>query len=189
MTDPFAGDPWATDTPVDDPWGEKAMAEDETAVPDEAQTTQTKTPKAEVKKERPVSNETTQARLTATIKFGAGFDAPWLVVYGDTPQEVEQLLGDSKGLMELIAKAAKYAKTLDSGTAPAAPRGGGNGGGFNGGQRHQPTTPPGLETKTCAHGEMTYRTGNGAKGPWQAFFCPLDRNDPNACKPIWVRDK
>lgn len=37
----------------------------------------------------------------------------------------------------------------------------------------------------CIHGPMTYRTGNGAKGPWQGWFCPLPKGDRDACKPVF----
>lgn len=41
--------------------------------------------------------------------------------------------------------------------------------------------------KTCKHGEMSRRTGAGAKGPWKAFMCPSPKGTPDQCEPIWVR--
>ena len=41
--------------------------------------------------------------------------------------------------------------------------------------------------KTCKHGPMTPRTGNGAKGPWKAYMCPSPKGTPDQCEPEWIR--
>jgi hypothetical protein len=46
------------------------------------------------------------------------------------------------------------------------------------------TAPDG---KSCKHGEMSRRTGNGAKGQWKAFMCPAPKGAPDQCEPVWVR--
>lgn len=33
----------------------------------------------------------------------------------------------------------------------------------------------------CAHGQRVYKTGNSAKGKWEAYFCPQRGTD---CKPM-----
>lgn len=38
----------------------------------------------------------------------------------------------------------------------------------------------------CAHGDMTPRTGSGAKGPWRGWFCPTPKGTPDQCKAIFV---
>ena len=48
----------------------------------------------------------------------------------------------------------------------------------------QSTGPSG---RTCKHGEMTKRTGAGAKGPWKAFMCPSPKGTPDQCEPGWIR--
>ncbi|GAA3536826.1 hypothetical protein GCM10022419_015800 [Nonomuraea rosea] len=176
----FDQDPWASETPNDDPWAEEATYADPPR--DEAQATvppSSTTPSKE--NVITVNKGTSEGKIVTTIKFSSGYDAPWVVIHSDTVAEAEATLNSSKDFLALVAKVAKYAKTLDSGTAPAA-RSAGNGGGQ---QRQSP--PPGQAGKTCAHGEMKYVTGNGAKGPWKAYFCPLDRNDPDACKAVWVK--
>lgn len=35
----------------------------------------------------------------------------------------------------------------------------------------------------CVHGARTYRTGNGAKGKWEAYFCPHGEKAMQ-CKPM-----
>jgi hypothetical protein len=98
-------------------------------------------------------------------------------------EEAKETLHKAKDLLELTAKVAKFAKTLDSGT-PAAARSGGNGGG-----NRPASTPPGQQAKSCSHGEMVYRSGNGAKGPWSGHFCPLEKGDPDQCKPIFTKSR
>ncbi|GII83345.1 hypothetical protein Ssi03_13350 [Sphaerisporangium siamense] len=175
----FDQDPWATDTPAQDPWAAEAAYADEPRDEGQAAVPPTNTPTPS--KERSVS----EGKIVTTIKYGAGFDAPWTVIHSDSVAEAERALNEAKNLLELTARVAKYAKTLDSGTAPAAQRGG-NGGG---GQARQASTPPGMPSKSCAHGEMTYRTGNSAKGAWAGYFCPLEKGDPDQCKPVFVKSR
>ena len=39
---------------------------------------------------------------------------------------------------------------------------------------------------TCTHGQRVFRKGTGAKGPWQAWFCPAPKGTPDQCKPVFV---
>jgi hypothetical protein len=41
----------------------------------------------------------------------------------------------------------------------------------------------------CEHGERVKRNGVSAKGPWTGHFCPLQKGDPNQCKPIFGDDE
>ena len=52
-------------------------------------------------------------------------------------------------------------------------------------QTFTPSTGP--SGRTCKHGEMTKRTGAGAKGPWKAFMCPSPKGTPDQCEPGWIR--
>lgn len=38
----------------------------------------------------------------------------------------------------------------------------------------------------CAHGARVFRTGTGAKGQWQAWFCPTPKGTPNQCAAQWA---
>lgn len=158
MTDPFATDPWATNS-------EPTYTPEPTSTPE--------------KKEPAINVTPSEGKIVTTIKYGSGFDAPWTVIHSDSVEEAKRTLSEIKELLELTAAVAKYAKSLDSGITPS--HGGGNS------QSQQQTPPPGMETKTCAHGQMVYRAGSGARGPWRAYFCPAPKGDPSACKPIWVR--
>ena len=41
--------------------------------------------------------------------------------------------------------------------------------------------------KTCKHGEMTFRTGQSAKGPWKGHFCPSPKGTADQCEPQFIR--
>ncbi|WP_052422498.1 hypothetical protein [Nonomuraea candida] len=175
----FDEDPWATDAPAEDPWAAEVTYADPPR--DEAQATIPPSNTTPSKESNTTVSNNAEAKIVTIIKYGSGFDAPWTTFHSASVEEAEATLNEAKGLLELTAKVAKYAKTLDSGASAAAPRGG------NGGGQQRQSPPPGQQGKTCAHGEMKYVTGNGAKGPWKAYFCPLDRNDPDACKAVWVK--
>ena len=40
---------------------------------------------------------------------------------------------------------------------------------------------------SCRHGEMTYREGTGAKGPWKGYMCPAPKGSTDKCQTIWVK--
>ena len=52
-------------------------------------------------------------------------------------------------------------------------------------------TPTGQDAasavKMCRHGQMTFKTGTSAKGPWQGYFCPSPKGAADKCDAIWVR--
>lgn len=41
--------------------------------------------------------------------------------------------------------------------------------------------------KACKHGEMTFRNGTSAKGPWKGYFCPSPKGTPDQCEPQFIR--
>lgn len=41
--------------------------------------------------------------------------------------------------------------------------------------------------RTCAHGVMTKRTGNGQYGEWRGYFCPTPKDTPGQCKPVYLK--
>lgn len=41
--------------------------------------------------------------------------------------------------------------------------------------------------KLCKHGNMTFKQGTGAKGPWKGWFCPSPKGTPDQCQPVFVR--
>jgi hypothetical protein len=41
--------------------------------------------------------------------------------------------------------------------------------------------------KQCRHGQMSFRSGTGQKGPWQGYMCAAPKGAPDKCETIWVR--
>ncbi|MFI6319727.1 hypothetical protein ACIBG8_19490 [Nonomuraea sp. NPDC050556] len=178
MSDYFDEDPWATpaagEEPIEYRQADQPADEAQTATPTSKETAVTHTP-------------TTEGKLVTTIKYGAGYGAPWDVLHTENLAEADAILASAefKAHAELVVKVAKGVQALwgPEGNSGNRPAGGG------GQTRQQQSPPPGVETKTCPHGEMTYRTGTGAKGPWAGHFCPLERGNPDQCKAIFIRNR
>lgn len=50
------------------------------------------------------------------------------------------------------------------------------------------TTPVATQSgKSCAHGLMTKRAGEGQWGPYKAYYCPTPKGTPDQCKPIYIK--
>lgn len=188
-----------------------------------------------------MSMSETDAPITMTFKFGTGFDAPWLVLRSESPDQMGEQIqlfaknpdihqaldaGDLFLAMALLGAEAS-AKSGIAGMSQPQPQGsagaskpnrqsGGwarssgqqpqeqsgppvaaqsGGWGNSGGQRQQSNwggQQPGQrqwggqqqDGPVCNHGQMSYRDGQGKRGPWAAWFCPLDRDDPNKCPTI-----
>lgn len=166
-----------------------------------------------------MSETATDAPITVTIKGGKGYEVPWIVVRGESTDEVKDILSDiaDSDLYQLAADAAALfqgavtvtstpagsdAPTLNPGpTTPArqdtpAPAQGGSSyarrkaSATTGGRGGQPdnSVSPGVTPEACHHGDRVYRSGAGAKGPWQAWMCPSPKGTPGQCEPLWVRD-
>lgn len=120
----------------------------------------------------------TDAPFTATLKAGAGYEAPWLVLRADNPAELEANLDVvTEGLLQKINDVAALFQGARAVSAPATEQP------ANVTPINQAQNGGGL--KTCNHGVRTRRTGNGAKGAWVGYFCPLQKGDANQCKPIF----
>lgn len=50
-----------------------------------------------------------------------------------------------------------------------------------------PQTAPASTGQTCKHGPMTYREGQGKRGPWRAYMCPAPKGAPDQCEPQFLR--
>ena len=48
-----------------------------------------------------------------------------------------------------------------------------------------PVEQPG--TKNCKHGQMAFKTGTSARGPWQGYMCAAPKGALDKCETIWVR--
>ena len=108
-------------------------------------------------------------KISITLKGGKGYDAPWIVVSGDTVAEVEQTmlqLGESRliELTDLGSKALRGAVDEAPGGSPQSPTHGGG-------------RPPGVGA------DWTLREGTGKNGkPWKGWFPPRGSTE----KPVWI---
>lgn len=48
-----------------------------------------------------------------------------------------------------------------------------------------PVEQPGA--KVCKHGQMAFKTGTSARGPWQGYMCAAPKGALDKCETIWVR--
>lgn len=106
-------------------------------------------------------------KISITLKGGKGYDAPWIVVSGDTVTEVEQAmlqLGESR-LIELTKLGSE---------ALVGAVGGGSAG----------SNPPAASDRPAGVGaDWTLREGTGKNGkPWKGWFPPRGSTE----KPVWV---
>lgn len=174
-----------------DPFDDAPEDTEETTPEPEPKPEPKKTARKTTKKEtKPVAeqDENRQSKLSITLKGGAGFDAPWLVLYPDSLEEARELLGEEnretlKEVLELTQKASQFFISKGSGSAPA-PRNGGNGGGGRGNAPQGAQEHPEGRREFCEHGEMKYMSGVSKKTgkPYKMFVCQSgDRN--NECRP------
>lgn len=108
-------------------------------------------------------------KISITLKGGKGYDAPWIVVSGDTVAEVERSmleLGESR-LIELT-KLGSEALVGAVGVGGAAQGGG---------------TPVGADRPAGVGADWTLREGTGKNGkPWKGWFPPRGSTE----RPVWV---
>jgi hypothetical protein len=43
------------------------------------------------------------------------------------------------------------------------------------------------QAPTCKHGNMVFRTGTSARGPWKAWMCAAPKGAVDKCDPIFLR--
>lgn len=127
--------------------------------------------KAAVKKVAKPTVESNREGVTITLKGGAGFDAPWIVIHATSLDDAyEQVSGDNAGLlaklMDRTANAASYFSGLKKPAAPA--------------ERPAPQQPP-ANAPDCPPG-WEFKSGVSKAGkPYKGFFPP--RGDDS--KPIF----
>lgn len=138
-------------------------------------------------KENTNMQNASEGKVVVTLKGGRDFDAPWIVIHANDVADANDHLRDA-ALGELIRNTQEVAKFFAGGgqnTPQAAPQRPQN----NGGQRGKPagaSMHPQGETRQCAHGQMTYRSGINRNGkPYEAFFCP-ERDRAQQCPAVWL---
>jgi hypothetical protein len=126
--------------------------------------------------------------IVVTSKAGAGFEVPWIVLHAtDIKDAIEQLNSDEyTELMDLTSRKAKEFTKAFGGSAGFSKPAATASSGFKKPAAKKPVYDEDSDTYECEHGERTWVTGRSGKGPWQAWMCPADKNDPSKCDPLWA---
>jgi hypothetical protein len=134
--------------------------------------------------------------LTATLKAGTGYDAPWIVLHANNPEQLNaQLDAIDDALMQKVTATAQLliaannlaAKGMLSAPAPSQPS-------VQTPPYQAPTPPAAQATPTpaepsvaagpvCVHGPRVRREGTSGRGPWVGWFCPTKKGTPGQCSP------
>lgn len=136
--------------------------------------------KAPAKKVATKKPESTGDRegVTVTLKGGAGFDSPWIVIHaGDINDAYEQLSGDNASvlskLMDRTRHAASHFTSLGGGAA-ATP---------GGGAPARPGNEAPAGVAEAPGPDWTYKTGVGKNGKtWKAWMPPRGSSE----QPVWL---
>lgn len=132
------------------------------------------------------------------VNFRAGEDL--INVYGTDQDDLEAGLAALAGAHSTIVQVGAL---LRGGAAaapvvqPAAPQWASQpapGGAVGAALAAPPTTPAPVQQAApaagnghqCLHGARVFKSGNGAKGPWAAWFCSQPQNAADKCEPQWV---
>ena len=120
-----------------------------------------------------------------STKFQVNFKSPdgtLINLYAANKEELESLLTAAQDFSALIgsvsqsfgsaAPAAPVQSSAVSQPAVAAPA---------------PAITPANGGHSCRHGQMTYREGTGAKGPWKGYMCAAPKGATDKCSTIWVK--
>lgn len=145
-------------------------------------------------------SENNEAAVTVTLKGGAGYEAPWLVLRGNTPAEVAGLLQNLGGLPEAVVSASNLFHAVHTTgpllpnapqtPAPAAPQ--------------QPAAPQGWapappaaapvvghpEGKVCeaCNAPLQFKSGvaKGSGKAYKLWSCPNGRSRNDGHSTLWV---
>ncbi|MGW5735764.1 MULTISPECIES: hypothetical protein [Streptomyces] len=135
----------------------------------------------EIKQEKNMSD----GKIVTTIKFAAGYDAPWSVLHTESIAEANAIMTSSEfgEYAQNVVTYSKAAQGLWGPVQPPAPA-----------QRPAPAANEATAAigggggKTCAHGAMTYREAKPESGKdWKGYFCPTPKDTPGQCKPQFLR--
>ena len=125
------------------------------------------------------------ANATTKIQVNYGKDGVLVNVYADNQGELETLLASVQDLSSLINSVNGSLRGTPAPTVASVAE-------AFGGQpviTPAPAQPQVVEGQapTCKHGNMTYRTGTSARGPWRAWMCSAPKGAADKCDPIFLR--
>jgi len=123
------------------------------------------------------------ANATTKIQVNYGRDGVLVNVYADNQGELETLLASVQDLSSLINSVNGSLRATPAPTVASVAES------FNATPVAAPAQPQVVEGQapTCSHGNMTYRTGTSARGPWRAWMCSAPKGAVDKCDPIFLR--
>ena len=112
-----------------------------------------------------------------STKFQVNFKSPdgtLINLYAASKEELEGLLTAAQDFSALIGSVSQ---AFAGSAAPAPVR------------SFTPAVaaPAAGNGNVCKHGEMVYREGVGAKGPWKGYMCAAPKGATDKCSTIWVK--
>jgi hypothetical protein len=127
--------------------------------------------------------------ITITLKGGAGYEAPWIVIHASTVAEggaileelrtlealqtVQEAAREFRSAVPTMSQAVQDIQNVFPGSQAYQP------GQIPGGQQLPQQYQPGGTVQQCAHGPMKY-IATGRYGPFWA--CPTPQGAPDKCK-------
>ena len=113
-------------------------------------------------------------------------DGTLINLYAATVQELETGLTDLSMVTSLIKSTGKELGGVPIQPTPTVDSVAQQ---FNATPVATPAQPQVVEGQapTCSHGNMTYRTGTSARGPWRAWMCSAPKGAADKCDPIFLR--
>ena len=127
-----------------------------------------------------------------TTKFQVNFkthkEGTLINLYADSIKDLETQITDISMIASLIKTTEKELLTTP-GAPASAPTVASVADAFNATPVAAPAQPQVVEGQapTCSHGNMTYRTGTSARGPWRAWMCSAPKGAADKCDPIFLR--
>jgi hypothetical protein len=115
-----------------------------------------------------------EGKLTLTLKGGAGFDSPWIVIHAtDVDDALDQVSGDNAAKLAKLMDATRKAANHFGGSAPAKPA-----------PAPQAATEAPAGTPEAPGPDWVYKTGVGKNGKtWRAWMPPRGSD----AEPVWIR--
>ena len=114
-----------------------------------------------------------------STKFQVNFKSPdgtLINLYAANKEELEALLTAAQDFSTLIGSVSQSF----TGSAAATPV-------RNNFVPAQSASAVAGNGNTCRHGEMVFREGVGAKGPWKGYMCAAPKGATDKCATIWVK--
>lgn len=118
------------------------------------------------------TNPDSQAKIVTTLKGGSGYNAPWVVIHSDTPEEALNVL-KNEDIRELLDQAKKVGEYF-GGASQAGPK--------NANSQPVASKQPPANAPECPEG-WEFKSGISKRNnkPWKGYFPPRGSNE----KPIF----